>query len=155
MKKTKEKILKSIIPEAVLYPITDDAKNTLIKSQHKKDIIEINTDSLRIGRESRLGESERGIFIKLRLMSSGEPNNDIYLLDNNKFLQISKEHFLIEKNENGYILKDRGSTNGMVINNIHYGGDNQEFTKNLSDEDIIKIGTMDSEYIFQFLILET
>lgn len=153
MNKIKEKILKSIIPDAVLYPMTEDAIDSLIKSQHKKNIIKIS-DLLRIGREARLDESDRGIFIKLRLISKAEPNNDVYLIDNNKFLQISKEHFLIEKIDKNFILKDRGSTNGMVINDVHYGGDNQEFENVLKDGDIIKIGSMNSTFVFQFLILE-
>lgn len=155
MQNTKENILKTIIPKAVLLPLTKEATNSIVKSQCKNDLIPMFTFPYRFGRESRLGNNERGIFLKLRIISTkAEPNNDIYLLNESKNLQISKEHFQIERNKNFFILKDRGSTMGTTINGVTYGQNNGDTEQVLNDGDIIKIGNNSSEFKYQFVILE-
>ncbi|APW65564.1 MULTISPECIES: FHA domain-containing protein [Arcobacteraceae] len=154
MQNIKINLIKRITPNAVLLPLTKEASQSITKSSSKNDLIAMKDFPFKIGRESRLGESEKGIFIKLRIASPTKPNNDIYLLNNSKELQISKEHFQIEKKEMNYFLKDRGSSNGMTINGISMGGKKEIFEKELKDGDIIKIGNEKSKFEYQFLILE-
>lgn len=155
MLSTKINLLKSITPKAVLLPLTKEASQAIAKGTTNNDLIPLINFPFKIGRESRLGKSEAGIFLKLRIITSAtKPNNDIYLINNSRELQISKEHFQIEKQDNCYLLKDRGSSNGTTINGVTYGGKKEIFEQELKDGDIIKIGNEKSEFKYQFLILE-
>jgi len=153
MEAMKQEILKNLTPEAILVPLTKDATNSV--GQCSKGVIPIATFPFKIGRESRMGENEKGLFVKLRFKKNDSiPNNDIYLIDANKAKQIDKEHFQIEKTNNFFLLKDRGSKTGTTINDITYGGSESDIEQVLNDGDIIKIGSSDSEYKFQFLVLK-
>lgn len=155
MKDLKKDILSALTPKAILMPLTKEAAESMVKTSCQKDVLPITTFPFKIGRESRLGENEKGLFLKFRLKKTdSKPNNDIYLIDNAKQLQISKEHFQIERTNNFFLLKDRGSTMGTTINGITYGGKQEEFEQVLNDGDIIRIGSKDSEYKFQFLALD-
>jgi len=155
MKDLKKDILSSLTPKAILMPLTKEAAESMVKTSCQKDVLPITNFPFKIGRESRLGENEKGLFLKFRLKKTdSKPNNDIYLIDNSKHLQISKEHFQIEKTNNFFLLKDRGSTMGTTINGITYGGKQEEFEQVLNDGDIIRIGSKDSEYKFQFITLD-
>lgn len=150
----KMNLIQSFTPKAVLLPLTPEASST-IAQQCDKNVIPIMRFPFKVGRESRVGENERGLFLKLRIKKTEiEPNNDLYLIDSGKNLQVSKEHFEIIKTNNFYLLKDRGSTMGTTINDITYGGNKQEFEQVLNDGDIIKVGSKDSLYKFQFLVLD-
>ena len=81
-------------------------------------------------------------------------NKNIYLINNTENLEISKEHFQIEKKDDSYFIKDRKSTLGTKINNEEIGKDNVIKSYIIKDKDIIKIGSNDSKYEFQFLILK-
>ena len=155
MQSAKINLLKTIIPKAVLLPLSKEATSAIVKGSSQNDYISMMTFPFKVGRESRLGESDTGIFLKLRLIaSSSKPSNDIYLVNNSREIQISKEHFQIEKHKDCYLLKDRGSTNGMTINGITYGGKKKIFEQELKDGDIIKIGNEKSNLKYQFLVLE-
>lgn len=151
MNKIKQDILKSIIPRAVLLPLNQKTKMSISNDK----FIPINNFPFKVGRESRISDDERGFFVKLRLRNvEYTPNNDIYLIDNNEFLQISKEHFEISIEDDSYIIVDRGSMNGTTLNNVTIGGDRTIEKRNIDDGDIVKIGTVNSNYEFQFLILD-
>jgi len=156
MKDLKKDILASLTPKAILMPMTKEAAESMVKTSCQKEVLPITSFPFKVGRESRVGENDKGLFLKFRLKKSdSKPNNDIYLIDSSRQLQISKEHFQIEKTNNFYLLKDRGSTMGTTINGITYGGDKEEFEQVLNDGDIIRIGSKNSEYKFQFLTLDT
>ena len=144
-------ILKSFIPRAVLLPLNEHSKHALSGEK----VVPIRNFPFKIGRESRMGESERGLFVKLRIMSKDtKPNNDLYLVDNNSSLEISKEHCEISFEDNAYVLKDRGSTNGTTLNGELFAGKNKKEEKLLKDGDTIQIGSKKSEFKFQFLIFD-
>ncbi|PLY05765.1 MAG: hypothetical protein C0625_11855 [Arcobacter sp.] len=151
METIKKDILKSFVPRAVILPLNENSKQALANEK----IIPIRNLPFKIGRESRMGESERGIFVKLRIMTNdSKPNNDLYLIDNNSSLEISKEHCEISFENNNYILKDRGSTNGTTINGVSFAGKNKIEEKILKDGDTIQIGSVKSEFKFQFLVFD-
>jgi len=152
MENKKKEILKSLIPRAVLLPVNEKTKKTI----SNKNIISIKNFPFKIGRESRVEENERGFFVKLRIFNgdSAQPSNDMYLIDNDEFLQISKQHLEISMDENSYIVRDRGSMNGTTINGETIGGDRQTAQKRINDGDIIQIGSDKSDYKFQFLTLD-
>ena len=147
MKNLKKEIIDSFIPKAVLVPLTEDAKLSIANTSHHKKLIPIGTFPFKIGRESRMEEGDRGLFVKLRIMAnSSRPNNDIYLIDNKNNIEISND-----KDE--YLIKDRNSTLGTKLNDIEIGKEQNKYTHILKDGDIIKIGSNHSKYEFQFLVL--
>ncbi len=151
----KKNIIKAITPKAILLPLTKEATNAIVKGQCQNDLIPMMNFPFKIGRESRLDTNDNGLFVKLRLVKNNvRPNNDIYLVNDGRDLQISKEHLQIERINSHYILKDRGSTNGTTINGITYGGEQKVFEEVLNDGDIIIIGNNQSKFKYQFLILE-
>jgi len=155
MKDLKENILKAITPKAVLLPLTEEANKSIVNDPCNDILIRITKFPYKIGRESRLGENDKGLFVKLRIMKNlSKPKNDTYLHDEGKNLQISKEHFQIEKDNDKYILKDRGSSKGITINEVSYGGNKKVFECIIEDGDIITIGNIKSKFKYQFLVLE-
>ena len=87
------------------------------------------------------------------IKSNSKPNNDTYLVNCTDNLEISKEHFQIEKQNNNYFIKDRNSTLGTKLNEEEIGKEKNNTLFQLKDGDIIKIGSSNSSYKFQFLVL--
>ncbi len=152
----KKKLLESMIPKAVLKAMTEEAKHSIIKREFSQDIIPIYDYPFKIGREARIQFVNGEVVLQERHKLSGqEPNNDVYLLDNGEYLQISREHCSIVKNEDGsYILYDRGSACGSMVNDIKVGGEDHSASAPLKDGDIISLGIENSPYKFKFIILD-
>ena len=153
----KKELLDSMIPKAVLKAVTSEAKHAILKRSFGQDIIPIYNYPFKIGREARVEYLDDKIIIQERHGRSGhKPNNDAYLLDNGELLQISREHCSIISNDaSEYILQDRESSCGSLINQVQIGGDNHPKTSVLKDGDIITIGSEESKYKFKFILLDT
>ncbi len=150
----KASLLKRITPLAVLKAISSEARGTITKNCLGDEIIGIWKFPFRIGRESRVEKVDGTLVLSERQkISSGKPNNDIYLVDNGHFLQISRQHLQIEKTEIGYIVTDRGSACGTIVNTKKIGSEDKGGSTMLKDGDIIKIGADDSHYLFEFITL--
>ena len=150
----KHVLLKRITPLAVLKAITPEAKNTMTKNCLGDEIIGIWKFPFRIGRESRIENRDGRFVVSERHKSAGEkPFNDIYLVDSGHFLQISRQHFQIEKTQTGYLVSDRGSACGTIINTQKIGSEDRGGTCELKDGDIITVGAEDSPYLFEFVTL--
>ncbi len=154
MTKLKSDIIDSFVPNAVLLPLTNESKNSIVDTKAHNKIISMFHFPFKVGRESRMSENDRGLFVKLRILkSNSQPNNDIYLVNCTNNLEISKEHFQIEKIDNNYFIKDRNSSLGTKLNNEEIGKEKTNTLFPLKDGDIIKIGSSNSVYEFKFLIL--
>lgn len=105
----------------------------------------------RVGRESRLGERVVA-FPGSRRRPDSEPNNDLYLIDPGTILNVSREHFLIDANERGYFLVDRGSACGTLVEGELVGEQKKGGTRQLQNQDVIIVGTSESRYAFKFLM---
>ena len=153
----KKELLRSMIPKAILKAVTSEAKHAILKRSFGQDIIPIYNYPFKIGREARVEYLDDKIIIQERHGRSGhKPNNDAYLLDNGELLQISREHCSIICNDaSEYILQDRESSCGSLINKVQIGGDNHPKTSVLKDGDIITIGSEESKYKFKFILLDT
>ncbi len=152
----KKELLKNMIPKAVLKAVTSEAKHSIVKRSFGQDIIPIYNYPFKIGREARVEYIDDKIIIQERHGLSGhKPNNDAYLLDNGGLLQISREHCsIINNNSDEYILKDRDSSCGTLINKLKVGDANNN-TSVLRDGDIITLGSEESKYKFKFILLDT
>jgi len=149
----KKELLRSMIPKAVLKAVTEEAKHSIIKRVFGKDIIPIYQYPFRMGREARVNYVDGEVILQERHKLGGhEPNNDVYLLDNGEFLQISREHCSIgyDESENTYTLKDRNSACGNMVNKYEVNN-----FLNLEDGDIITLGSKESGYKFKFIVLDT
>ncbi len=151
----KRKILENIMPTAVLQAMTPTAERSVPQFLLADGFVAIRKFPFRIGRESRVkmidGRVER---IERAKFNDAEPNNDLYLIDDGHLLNISREHFQIEKDADNYYLYDRGSACGTRIGEKVVGGEDADGTVELSDGDIITIGTATSPYSFKFILLD-
>lgn len=151
----KQSILRDISPIAVLKTITTETKSAINENCLGDEYVGIWKFPFRIGRESRIQTLDRQAVLSERQKNSiTSPNNDIYLIDRGKYLQISRQHFQIEKTETGYLLRDRGSACGTIVNTDKVGGEDIGGTCELHDGDIIKIGSKHSHYQFKFIVLK-
>ena len=150
----KQSLLKRITPVAILKAVTPEARSTITKNCLGDEIIGIWNFPFRIGRESRIEKVDGKVVLSERQkITKGKASNDIYLIDNGHYLQISRQHLQIEKTPTGYLVSDRGSACGTIINSKHIGSEDKGGTSELKDGDIIKIGAEDSPYLFEFITL--
>jgi pSer/pThr/pTyr-binding forkhead associated (FHA) protein len=63
------------------------------------------------------------------------------------FHHVSREHFLIDTKHELYVLIDRGSFCGTIVGGQRAGGQIE-----LRNEDVVIIGTVDSPYVFKFVV---
>lgn len=114
---------------------------------------EINVPHLpfRVGRESRRFKwTELGLVGERR--KSGPTNNDLYLVEEGEPMNVSREHFLIDRDDTGYFLQDRGSMCGTIVEGQVVGGGGISGRAPLADHDVIIVGTSLSRYIFKFRV---
>ena len=111
----------------------------------------INQFPFRVGRESRSAQSS-AFFSSSRRRPDSPHNNDLYLVDPGTVLNVSREHFLIERDEQGYSLVDRCSACGTLVEGELVGKYKRGGKVPLHDQDVIIVGTSESRYVFKFLV---
>jgi pSer/pThr/pTyr-binding forkhead associated (FHA) protein len=133
---------------AILRALTPEARKAMGQEE-----VRIDTFPFRVGRESRMGVVHGSVKILERRKYSGTPNNDLYLVDQGKVLNISRQHFQIEKTgPEQYELVDRGSACGTIVGNEAIGGRDQGGRCALQDGNVIVVGTDSSPYAFKFFL---
>lgn len=150
----KKEIIQTLLPIAVLQPMSPDALAAIPQGMLANGFVCIIKFPYRIGRESRVQKINGQIHrIERPKMGDREPNNELYLIDRGALLNISREHLLIERSGDTYVLIDRGSACGTEVNDEPLGGNDSGGTSVLTDGDIITVGTHDSPYRFRFIDL--
>lgn len=151
----KRKIFDQVMPRAVLRAMTTEAREAIPQSQRIGELVVIRTFPFRIGRESRVrrvdGKIER---IERPKRGDRKANNDLYLVDKGRLLNISREHLQIEKKVDGYVLVDRGSACGTRIDGASIGETDPGGTGVLKDGDTFAIGIAGTPYLYSFIVLE-
>jgi hypothetical protein len=132
---------------AFLKGLTPEAKSAL-----GGDMFEIRRFPFRVGRESRLFAPPSAISNSRRRPDS-VPNNDLYLIELGPVLNVSRVHFLINHQDPGYLLVDRGSACGTLVEGEQVGERKKGGSRPLTHGDVIIVGTSESKYIFKFLIV--
>ena len=97
----------------ILEALTEEARRAIEGPR-----LYLNVIPFRCGREER--KKDRKGWLKKPRFLKGKPNNDFYMLDNRNYREISREHFLIQYNGEGFVLKDRGSHCGTLVNSALY-----------------------------------
>lgn len=106
----------------------------------------------RVGRECRMKVDHGRPLIMERRKGVVRPNNDLYMLDMSKRLNVSREHFQIERRQDGtYELVDRGSKCGTGVGSRHVGGNDQGGRTALAHGDVVTVGSSSSPYRFRFI----
>ena len=103
----------------------------------------------KIGRESRSMLTRLSNSLDRRIGSVPQVN-DIYIDERDRFVHVSREHLLIDVNEDGYFLVDRGSVCGTIVAGRQVGGERLGGRIQLRDHDVIIVGTAASPYVFKF-----
>lgn len=115
------------------------------------DEVQIKTFPFRVGREARMHLMAKLPVFGERRNTRTPPNNDLYIRDMGRPLNVSREHFYIEKHEDGsYELVDRGSACGTIVNGNVIGGEYTGGRCPLFDGDTIVVGTHESAIVFVF-----
>ena len=132
-------------PRVTLVALTPEASEALGSAE-----ILVTRFPFRVGRESR-SLKRLGQEISLERRASGSKlNNDLYVVERSELLNVSREHFQIERLDTGYVLVDRESTCGTIVEGATVGGQNKGGTAPLRDGDVIVVGTSASPYVFKF-----
>ena len=132
-------------PRATLVALTPEAKAALRGAE-----VEIATSPFRVGRELRgLPRLTVRTLVERREPRS-RPTNELYLTETDEPFNVSREHFEIQRNGTHYVLVDRKSTCGTIVEGTviaaQHGGDAVQ----LHDGDVIIVGTSKSPYVFKF-----
>jgi FMN phosphatase YigB (HAD superfamily) len=129
-----------------LIPLTEQARSSI-----KGDKIVLNTFPFRVGRESRSSSDHVPQSIMERRLGKVPPNNECYLIDDGRLLNISREHFQIEQTEKGsFVLRDRLSACGTTVRGEKGERHCRATHCDLFDGDTIIVGAHTSPYVFRF-----
>ena len=130
---------------ALLVALTEPGKLALDGADYA-----IKEFPYRVGRESRKYDTpeKKALFAGLRLSAK----SDLYLVEESELINVSREHFQIDRGEGGYVLQDRGSTLGTIVEGRTVGGGNAGGRVVLRDGDVIIVGSPTSPYVFKFRI---
>ena len=79
--------------------------------------------------------------------------NDAPLVDAPRAKQISREHFVVDRADDGYWLIDRNSACGTIVAGTQIGGERRGGRIQLRDGDLITIGNGKSPYTYRFQIV--
>jgi len=153
---SKQAIIARFAPKAALKAVTSQAAAAVSPGLMVDGMVGIRGYPFQVGRESR-GKVVDGVFHRIERPQRvpGSPtNNDLYLVDAGAMLQISREHFRIERTATGYQIVDRGSVCGMSVGGVRIGGEEAGGTVQLRDGDEIQIGTEVTPYRYTFTVLE-
>jgi pSer/pThr/pTyr-binding forkhead associated (FHA) protein len=104
----------------------------------------------RVGRESRRGPRAAGRTIAERRKSKRAPTNELYLAEKGEPFNVSRDHFQIQHNGTRYILVDRQSACGTIVEGTVIGGRSAGGAVQLNDGDVIVVGSSSSPYVFKF-----
>jgi hypothetical protein len=129
---------------AFLKALTPEAKTCL-----GGPLFQIPHFPFRVGRESR--GSIGGHFPNSRRRLDSSPNNDLYLVDAGHLLNISREHFQIERRNGAFFLVDCGSACGTLVEGVTVGKGRVGGEKQLENGDVIIVGTSESRHAFKFV----
>jgi hypothetical protein len=137
------------LPEyaAFLKALTPESKASLGGS-----LFRIPHFPFKVGRECRVAVRPLP-FPNSRRRPDSVPNNDLYLLELGNVLNVSREHFLIDRQADGYVIVDRGSICGTLLEGELVGEKRKGGWRPLNDNDVIIVGGSESRFIFKFVLL--
>jgi hypothetical protein len=142
-----ETVEESLVAEvtAFLKALTPEAKACL-----GAPLLKIPHYPFRVGRESRVPTSI--VSQNSRRRPDSIHNNDLYLAESGERINISREHFQIERRDGVFFLVDRNSMCGTVVEGETIGKSRNGGEVQLRDGDVIIVGMSGSKQILKFVI---
>jgi FHA domain len=134
-------------PRAILVALTPEAKVALGGAEGA-----ITKLPFRVGRESRGAPRAAGRALAERRKPRSWPTNELYLVERTEPFSVSREHAQIQHNGKHFILVDRESRCGTIVEGTVVGGRNAGGAIRLNDGDVIIVGPLSSAYVFKFRI---
>ena len=131
--------------QAGLSALTPEAKDALGGAE-----LPVTQFPFRVGLESRGATRAVARIVMDRRRPGGRPNNELYLAEPEPATNVSREHFQIEHNGAQYVLVDRQSTCGTLVEGRLVGGKQAGGAVPLRDGDVIIVGTSASRFVFKF-----
>jgi pSer/pThr/pTyr-binding forkhead associated (FHA) protein len=105
----------------------------------------------RVGRDLRdPHRSSFRLFRRNRRRGDSPGPNDLYLSEPGPRHRLSREHFLIDREGERFLLQDRRSTCGTLVQDEMVGGGREGGRHPLKDGDLIALGGNHSPFVFQF-----
>ena len=95
---------------ALLVALTPESRSALGAPER-----EITRFPYRVGRESRWTQRTANGIVSERRDPGSRPSNDLYLIEPDEPLNVNREHLEIDRDGSGYILVDRASTCGTIV----------------------------------------
>jgi pSer/pThr/pTyr-binding forkhead associated (FHA) protein len=132
-------------PRAILVALTPEAKAVLGGAE-----VAITKLPFRVGRESRGAPRPAGRTLAERRKARSRPTNELYLVERTEPYSVSREHAQIQHNGTYFILVDRESSCGTIVEGTVVGGRNAGGAVRLNDGDVIIFGPSSSAYVFKF-----
>ena len=139
--------ISSTSPRATLIPLTPEAAAALAGHD-----VTLGESPFRVGRDSRGPRNAAGRTIAERRKGERRPTNELYLPDRSEPVNVSREHLMIQHNGTSYVLIDRQSVCGTIVEGAEVGGRGRGGAVPLKDSDVIIVGTSSSPYIFKFRV---
>jgi len=131
--------------KAVLVALTPEAKAAL-----GGDELPISVFPFRLGRDSRRPPRAAPRTLVDRRKTAGPRTNEVYLPESSEPYQVSREHLQIQHNGARYVVVDRQSTSGTIVEGATLGGQHRGGAAQLSDGDVIIVGGSRSPFVFKF-----
>ena len=131
--------------QPALFALTPEAKDALRGAE-----LPITQFPFRVGRDSRGARRAVARIVMDRRRAVRRPNNELYLPEPESATNVSREHFQIEHNGTQYVLVDRQSTCGTLVEGQVVGGKQAGGAVPLRDGDVIIVGTSASRFVFKF-----
>ena len=133
---------------ALLVAITPEAEYAL---GDRRDV-RLTHFPFKFGRESRLSQ---GVFGREQRLGHTPQVNDVYLRErrSSDLIQISRDHFAIERMDGQFFVVDRGSVAGTIVGGRRIGGHRKGGRIALKAGDDIKVGGEGSPYVFRFSLV--
>jgi len=130
-------------PEAFLKALTPEAERAVNHPEFR-----IPHFPFRIGCDSR-----RRIMplVPSRRRPDSPPSNDLYLKERGAAAFVSREHCLIDCRNGVFVLEDRGSFYGTLVEGEQVGGQKLGGQKILSHGDVLIFGSSGSPFAYKFL----
>lgn len=103
-----------------------------------------------VGRESRRIQWTKEGIISERRDTATPPSNHLYLTEKGDPMNVSREHLQIDRDGDQWLLLDKGSTCGTLVEGNLIGGEHRGGQVVLQDGDVIIVGSGHSPFVFKF-----
>jgi pSer/pThr/pTyr-binding forkhead associated (FHA) protein len=134
-------------PRVILVALTPETRAALGGAE-----AQISIFPFRVGRDSRSQRRTAPRTLVDRRRRAGQPTNELYLTETSEPFHVSREHLQIQYNGTRYVLIDRQSDRGTIVEGAVIGGGKRGGAVQLNDGDVIIVGGSRSPFVLKFCL---